>query len=586
VQVQNAKLLMQMGKLDEAKDILVEAVKQDPKNKEAFYYLDKVQQDRERAGRDTQNYDNRRRMVKVNGAWVEPISRESLPTPNPYATRRPLVEPSLQRQAIMDKLHQITLDEFRSEGLPLSEVVRQLADEARRLDPERTGINFLITSSVPAPASATAFTTDPATGAPIANNSSAEPTVDIGQAIIEISRPINDLRLIDVLDAIVLVSDQPIKYTVEDYAVVFSPKSPQQERLFTRTIKVNPNTFYQGLEAVMTNHLNKPVPAPAEPKEAQPAPPAVQPTNGLRSVTVINDMSAINIAIRDYFEAVGVEMKPPKMLYFNDRTGLLMVRATLEDLEIIQQAVEVLNFEPPQITLTVRTVELSPENVDALKSKIPSFLLSSADSSEPNAVRAMSTVNAILTGKQAESIMDELYKLGTVNINMDGGPRVTTLSGRQTQITSGPLLTNVFTSVTNTPNGPVYLTEDIRMGAVYDLIPIVTADGYTINLQVKFHYSEFLGYEDPAAVGKPTGTPLPKFSVGSADVNILVWDGQTVVLGGMTIQKKVEEGGKLETKHILAFVTPEIIDPAGNLVNDPDNMPFAKDAVPPQPAEK
>lgn len=64
-----------------------------------------------------------------------------------------------------------------------------------------------------------------------------------------------------------------------------------------------------------------------------------------------------------------------------------------------------------------------------------------------------------------------------------------------------------------------------------------------------------------------------------------MWDGQTVALGGMTIQKP-GKNGDTETRHILAFITPEIIDPAGNLVNNPDEMPFARDAIPPQPAEK
>ena len=35
------------------------------------------------------------------------------------------------------------------------------------------------------------------------------------------------------------------------------------------------------------------------------------------------------------------------MIFFNDRVGELLVRATASDLEIIQQAVEMLNQAPP-----------------------------------------------------------------------------------------------------------------------------------------------------------------------------------------------------------------------------------------------
>ena len=37
-------------------------------------------------------------------------------------------------------------------------------------------------------------------------------------------------------------------------------------------------------------------------------------------------------------------------------------------------------------------------------------------------------------------------------------------------------------------------------------------------------------------------------------------------------------------KHLLIFVTPTIIDPAGNRVHTDSELPFSKDTVPPQPS--
>jgi general secretion pathway protein D len=85
-----------------------------------------------------------------------------------------------------------------------------------------------------------------------------------------------------------------------------------------------------------------------------------------------------------------------------------------------------------------------------------------------------------------------------------------------------------------------------------------------------------------------------------------VWDGQTIVLGGLiseTITKvsdKVPVLGDIpvlgrlfqsqssdSTKdNLMIFVTPTIIDPAGNRVHTDDDLPFAKLAttsIPPQP---
>jgi len=37
-------------------------------------------------------------------------------------------------------------------------------------------------------------------------------------------------------------------------------------------------------------------------------------------------------------------------------------------------------------------------------------------------------------------------------------------------------------------------------------------------------------------------------------------------------------------ENLLIFVTPTIIDPAGNPVHTDDDLPFAKNSIPPQPA--
>lgn len=224
-----------------------------------------------------------------------------------------------ERRGLLKKLHQITLNEVEFKELPLKEVIRILTDESRRRDPENTGVNFLITSSVDAPSAATEYTVDPATGAPVPIGKDARTYVDIGNAMIEIATPIKDIRLIDVLDAIVLVADQPIKYTVEDYAVVFSPKTPEQGRLFTRTIKVNPNTMYQELEKMLGEFGESDRPDLVRPSVNE---------SGQRVVTTTGDISAVRKVLIDYFARAGVNFVPPKMLYFNDRTGLLMVRTS------------------------------------------------------------------------------------------------------------------------------------------------------------------------------------------------------------------------------------------------------------------
>ncbi|MBW8865015.1 MAG: hypothetical protein JF609_08860, partial [Verrucomicrobia bacterium] len=270
--VQDGKFFYEMGKLDEADAKLSAAVKLDPDNTGAYYYQNLVKQ--ARYTRDLQQHavDTQTRMEQVEKQWVLPKSSAQLPVPNPYATNN-LVYTGPGRQAIVAKLDKIHLDTVSWDGLPLSEVVRQLSEQSRLRDPERKGINFLINPNadqsgqpiaatglggfggLPAAPAAPPAAIDPATGLPAAT--AATPAggekVDIGTAV-TVKLNLADERLADVLDAIIDVAEHPdghpIKYAIKDYGVVFSDKGPESPLLFTRTFKVDANTFYSGLESV------------------------------------------------------------------------------------------------------------------------------------------------------------------------------------------------------------------------------------------------------------------------------------------------------------------------------------------------
>ncbi|MBK8001637.1 MAG: hypothetical protein IPK15_23775 [Verrucomicrobia bacterium] len=70
---------------------------------------------------------------------------------------------------------------------------------------------------------------------------------------------------------------------------------------------------------------------------------------------------------RQFFTTAGVDFNVPgKQLIFNDRLGQLMVRATLQDLDIIEQAVQVLNMAPPQVTIEAKFAEITQQDSKAL----------------------------------------------------------------------------------------------------------------------------------------------------------------------------------------------------------------------------
>ena len=183
-------------------------------------------------------------------------------------------------------------------------------------------------------------------------------TVDMSQITITISPPMSNLRFADVLDAITKVSDQPIRYTVEDYAVVFSPKPDDQIPLYSKVFRVDPKTFIQGLQGVFAISLNPPISTGSIGGQGGGGATGGQGSSNL--VTRPLDTVALHQLVRQYFTACGVILTDPgKTVFFNDRTGLLYVRATEQDLEIIQKAIETLNQTPPQMTIEAKFTELS-----------------------------------------------------------------------------------------------------------------------------------------------------------------------------------------------------------------------------------
>ena len=155
-------------------------------------------------------------------------------------------------------------------------------------------------------------------------------------------------------------------------------------------------------------------------------------------------------------------------------------------------------------------------------------------------------------------------------------------------------------------------TQAMELGPILDVVPYVLADGYTINMALIPSVTVFNGYDTPPVIPNVTGNlnvvqlpvVLPDFTVRQVVTTVNVWDGQTVVLGGLissTIQSTKEQvpvigdlplvGGLFQSsskttqkKNLMIFVTATIVDPAGNRVHSDDELPFAQAAVPVQPA--
>ena len=351
--VQDGQRLYEAGNLDATESILKEAASRAPDNGNVSYYLTLLQERRYAQGeKDPNRTQTAPARVAEKPATPEPApapaasNPETKPVPEkPGATddenyRRynrlmmerygliPRGAPLNQNEGnpISARLEKIVLNEVMFDGVPLPEVLKLLDEESRKRDPEKHGINFLINpNGTPGGA---IQTIDPNTGQP----TSLPPTepLDMSSVIIRFNLPLRNVRLKDVLDAVVKVADKPIEYSVEDYGLVFSAapnpsagsgsalrgKALEAAPLQVRTFRVDTNNFLAGLKRAFGTG--------SELKEnATP--------DQIRSVLV------------DVFTRLGINMDlPGKTVFYNDLTGIVMVRATFDDLEIVRAAIETL----------------------------------------------------------------------------------------------------------------------------------------------------------------------------------------------------------------------------------------------------
>jgi tetratricopeptide (TPR) repeat protein len=584
--VRDGQLLYEMGKFDEAEAKLNQALALDPDSASAFYYMNLIQQSKFQRESLQHTVDTQKRMAQVEKQWVLPTSKVTNPSqPNPYATNN-LIYTGSGRQSIISKLDRIHLDNFTTgDGIPLSEVLRNLSEQAKLRDPDKKGINFLINpnadqSGQPVAAAATtgigggigggfglpaggapgaaAPNIDPATGLPVAAPAAQgnSENADVGSFIIKIPSLV-DVRLADVLDAIVLVADHPIKYSVQDFAVVFQAKGQETTPLFSRTFKVDPNTFYSGLESVSAQSFGSTGGSTGNGSSGGSSggggnsgggnnnnnngavvgvvnafagagglrssgnggngggggggggnsQGAVNPltagaggggggnigaNGGLNFVTQIGLAATPSEVARAFFTALGVNLVSPpgKSVFFNDRLGLLFVKATEQDLDTIERAIQALNEVAPQVHIKARFIEVEQDDNKALgfdwylgqfnANGSGSIVASGGTSPSLNVPVSAANPLGAFPGNTAASVVpgsltDQMvtsglrntpYTLGTITgiltdpnfrvaihaLEQRSGyeslaePEVTTISGRQTQMRATKLI-SVITSV-------------------------------------------------------------------------------------------------------------------------------------------
>jgi hypothetical protein len=313
--------------------------------------------------------------------------------------------------------------------------------------------------------------------------------------------------------------------------------------------------------------------------------------------------SEISKKFRNFFKTLGVNLESPKgkAIFYNDKQGILFVKATENDLYVIEHALRTITEQSTQVHIKACFIEVPKETLGTfadLKKIIPI----------PHQPNQSTGLVGILTSENFKTALQSIERLKDAEELAE--PEAVTLGGRQTQMRATELITvvtNFSLQETGTNTAIIPQTGQVEIGPILDTVPYVLSDGYTINLTAIPSVTEFMGYGSPTnaktvftSSGEKVDLPgvSPIFNVRQAVASINLWDNQTVVMKGLISPGAEGQRNKPSDffshslafksepeKELIVFVTVTIVDAAGNRVHSKGDMPFARADIPPQPPQ-
>jgi hypothetical protein len=184
-----------------------------------------------------------------------------------------------------------------------------------------------------------------------------------------------------------------------------------------------------------------------------------------------------------------------------------------------------------------------------------------------------------------------LRELETAGVDMMAAPRVTTLSGRQTQVQ----IVEIGSAVGDIdPSAAVsrHAKDPLAVGPLLDLIPTADPDAVTIELVAMFQFREPIGpTKDSGEASSDSSQAVRRDR--RLDARARIYDQHTLMLTAPNVSiagKRISSGEastisepRNKEGDFIVLISPTMVDPVGNPLNLPQNDQASDIAVPPQP---
>ncbi|MBN2190248.1 MAG: tetratricopeptide repeat protein [Candidatus Aureabacteria bacterium] len=635
---EKGKVLYENSRYEEARDAFSEVIAYNPNHVPALRYIDACNEKIRTIVDDNQITLNKEEMITLRKSWFpkKDYSKDEMPE---GVTEEKPKEMSAAREKIEKELDQIiplidftnahlrdlitSLSGMSGVNIILDESVfpTQKAAEEVILEGDVTAEQLLEDKDAQELAELEALLAEEVgeTGETESVETSADGTPAFDDTI-TIS-----LRNIPLREALkYIVKAKGLKYRVDDYAVVIStPENLTEEQMETKYYHLKSGT------GAFTSFIH-----------------AAGDTEAGEKNVMGGNVSTEQMSIKDVLEQSGVPWPEGSKIFLHERTSTLIARNTPTNLAIIDDILRVLDVTALQVEIEAKFLDLNevdaselglewmltndwhlttdgqdrgvtmdanslfPANIPATN-KIaagPGFGqypggassgygitrgLRFLQDSTGNPLGNVLSLSGVLTSPEFQIVIHALSQDGRADVL--SSPRVVTLNNQEATIRvvteliypteyeiTPPTWDNtgaVITSAGVAPGG----FETREIGVILKVIPNVGADNKTINLAIIPEVSELSDWINYGIIGYNVDLPQPVISTRLVTTNVIINDGETIVLGGLMRETAQETDDKVpilgdipflgrlfknETesnskRNLIIFVTANLLTPTG-----------------------
>ncbi len=549
VLLKQSEILYANKQYSKVRDNMEKILIKDPYNEQAIFMLDKVYKKLYKVAEARRENEVIERMAEIEWKWNQAV----LPTENVLPKDQGPKEKKNSKSGLYDKLQKLIFDDIEFEEATISSVISYLSARSKQVDSEGLGINLVLQ-----------MTPDEAAKVPKVNMS---------------------FERIPMSEAIrYLCQSSGLKYRVEDKAILIGTKSIDDMDI----------RFFQvraALVSTISNGTSDTEEAPAAAEGSDLVKKAFGDGGsentfkaggeaGKAATKMMN--SATSEALTKFFNDRGVPFEEGSAIAYDKRAGKLIVKNTPENLRKLESLLRDLDIQTPLVLIESKIMEISQNDLEELgfdwvlsqNSMNKSYYVPPTDQILRNYASNSNKNASGVGGSHSDNyaminnlkILPNTINGFDVNLTIDAiqqTDRSEVLSSPKVIATSGTtaiirMVTEMYfpqswtdpdVSIGNntfqyTPSYPEF-GDPTDVGIRFEVTPTVSPNNYTISLHLNPQIVSLSGWtqypyrivvRSTAAARNMSASlnvKMPELSRRDLNTNIKVYDGETVVLGGM-----------------------------------------------------